>query len=143
MTDRKRVHYTFDDMNDPKLCKCLCSETNIVTKDNITNIIGDVTCKNCLRFLRRRIGRIETIRDEKRKLYEERLRKLEKKPITKNELDGNDTKILPVFDNIMTCLLNELNGLSPDKKVVRVVITKEFDDDTYTSQEIKIGDDES
>ena len=147
------MHYTLDTMQNIELCRCLCNENNVVTKDNVTTTESDVTCKNCLKVLKRnqesylkqRMGRIKQrmgrISDETehKKMTEERLKELSEQDKTK--MISDDIKIFKVLNNIVLCLLNT-DDLHDDKKVVKILVTKTFDDKTYESQTIDVQSNE-
>lgn len=111
MVKRKRVHYTVYDMEFPKLCKCLCNENNIVTKDNITDVVDDVTCQNCLKLLNNHKERIEDARQEKMIIKNIKINigeKVFKKEYsaTSIEFDGVETELLVLVD-----IMNYLQSL--------------------------------
>ena len=141
MTKRKRVHYTLCSMQNIELCRCLCNENNVVTKDNVTSIESNVTCQNCLRILKNCRKRMKVKCDEKIRLCKDETKKTEQSQKTKEESNKGAIRLLDVFDKVvddsfkdMSRMFSELDKMHDNKKIVKVEIKKTFDDGTHTTK---------
>ena len=133
-------------MQNIELCRCLCNENNVVTKDNVTGIESNVTCKNCLMilkknydvYLKQRMGRT--------------LERTKLKGIPEKEFHEQDIRLSELADKIFDSSFHEFNNLNKKvsemfkdlddtknhKKVVEIKIKRIFEDGTFTGQTIKI-----